>query len=138
VKVVQEEITVQAHGQGFVEITDEAARFVAQSGIQAGLLHLFVRHTSCSLMIQENADPSVLVDVRDFFARIAPEGRHYAHASEGPDDMPAHLRTMLTGVGLSVPIVRGQLGLGTWQGIFLCEHRRIARQRRILLTAIGE
>jgi secondary thiamine-phosphate synthase enzyme len=102
-----------------------------------GLLTLFCRHTSASLLIQENAAPAVKTDLLDWLERIAPEDARYAHDDEGPDDMPAHIRTMLTGVNLSVPVVGGRLGLGTWQGIYLAEHRRAAHRREVVLHVIG-
>ncbi len=110
-----------------------------QCAVEAGLLTLFCRHTSASLIIQENAAPDVRSDLETYFERIAPEDpRRYAHDDEGPDDMPAHIRTALTGVQLSIPLIGGRLALGTWQGIYLFEHRRSGRRREIAIHLIGE
>lgn len=125
--------------RGLREFTEEVRAWVGQAGIRTGLLTVFCRHTSASLLIQENAAPEVRSDLEAFFERLAPEepGR-YAHDDEGPDDMPAHLRTALTQVQLSIPVMEGRLGLGTWQGIYLFEHRRRAHEREIVLHLIGE
>ena len=131
-------LQVATRGQGLVEITSEVAGWTAAQGIGTGLLTVFCRHTSASLLIQENADPAVRTDLEQFFASIAPEGDHYVHDDEGPDDMPAHLRTALTQVQLSVPVLDGRLALGTWQGIYLFEHRRAAHRRELALHLIGE
>jgi secondary thiamine-phosphate synthase enzyme len=131
-------IIVETHGQGLIEFTDRVTRFVRDSGIGTGLLTLFVRHTSCSLLVQENAAPAARRDVERYFARIAPESRDYEHDDEGPDDMPAHLRAALTAVSLSIPVVGSQPVLGTWQGIYLFEHRHIAHRRQIAAHLIGE
>lgn len=131
-------ITVETGGVGFTELTDAVARWVAQQGIAIGLLTLFCRHTSASLFIQENADPDVRRDLLTYFARIAPEADDYVHDAEGPDDMPAHIRTALTGVSLSIPVADGRMVLGTWQGIYLFEHRRARHRREIALHLIGE
>jgi secondary thiamine-phosphate synthase enzyme len=132
-------ITIETRGRGLVEITRDVTRFVAGAAIDAGLATLFCRHTSASLLIQENADPDVRADLEAFFAEIAPEapGR-YVHDSEGPDDMPAHIRAALTAVSLSIPIAAGRLALGTWQGIYLFEHRRAPHRREVVVQAIGE
>jgi secondary thiamine-phosphate synthase enzyme len=131
-------IEVSTEGQGLYEVTREVARWVAAQDMREGLLTLFCRHTSASLLIQENAAPEVKDDLVAFFARIAPESRTaYAHDDEGPDDMPAHLRTALTQVSLSIPLADGRLVLGTWQGLYLFEHRRIAHRRTIALHLIG-
>lgn len=119
------------------DITGEVARWVAAQDMREGLLTLFCRHTSASLAIQENAAPEVKRDVVAWLDRLAPEGAHYAHDDEGPDDMPAHLKSILTGVSLSVPLVGGGLALGTWQGVYLVEHRRAAHRRNIVLHLIG-
>ena len=125
--------------QGLSEITDAVAEWVDRQGIAEGLLTLFCRHTSASLLIQENAAPEVRSDLEAFFARIAPEDpNRYAHNDEGPDDMPAHLRVALTQVQLSIPIIDGRLALGTWQGIYLFEHRRRPHRRSIAAHIIGE
>ncbi len=133
------EIEVASERQGLAEITGEVTRWVAAQGMGEGLLTLFCRHTSASLLIQENAALEARRDLEAYFARIAPEAPGaYAHGDEGPDDMPAHLRTALTQVQLSIPLARGRLVLGTWQGIYLFEHRRAPHRRRIALHLIGE
>jgi secondary thiamine-phosphate synthase enzyme len=121
------------------EITGEVAEWLGECGVESGLLTLFCRHTSASLLIQENADPNVRRDLEAYFERIAPEepGR-YAHDDEGPDDMPSHLRTALTQTQLSIPVTGSRMALGTWQGIYLFEHRRIPHAREIALHLIGE
>jgi secondary thiamine-phosphate synthase enzyme len=131
-------LPIRAQRQGLHEFTDQAREFVAHSGIRGGLLTLFCRHTSASLVIQENAAPAARRDLETYFARIAPEGAHYEHDDEGPDDMPAHLRSALTATHLSIPVHAGRLQLGTWQGIFLFEHRRNTPEREIALHLIGE
>src|SRR4051812_41946894 len=123
---------------GLTEFTDAASEFVAESGIRDGLLTLFCRHTSASLLIQENAAPAARRDLERHFARLAPESGDYEHDDEGPDDMPAHLRSALTATQLSIPIAGGQPLLGTWQGIFLFEHRDNTPERTIALHLIGE
>jgi len=137
-KQAQETITVSTRGQGLYEVTKALAGWVESQDIDAGLLTVFCRHTSASLTIQENADPDVLRDLEHFFANIAPEDPSlYRHRSEGPDDMPAHIKSALTSVQLSVPVSGGALGLGTWQGIYLFEHRRADHQRRLILHLAG-
>jgi secondary thiamine-phosphate synthase enzyme len=131
-------IPIRAERPGLFEITDKVRSFVADTGIQEGLLTLFCRHTSASLLIQENAAPAARRDLERFFAAIAPEGGSYEHDDEGSDDMPAHLRSALTATQLSIPIQDGHLLLGTWQGIFLFEHRRGASTREIALHLVGE
>ena len=132
-------ITVEAPARGLVEFTSQVRGFVNEQQIQTGLLTIFCRHTSASLLIQENADPSVRRDIERYFATLAPEdASRYEHDAEGPDDMPAHLRTALTQVQLSVPVERGRMVLGTWQGLYLFEHRREAPQRDIVLHLVGE
>lgn len=130
-------ITISTAGQGMVEITCEIVGWAAAQGMDEGLLTLFCRHTSASLAIQENAAPAARGDIERYFARIAPESRDYAHDDEGPDDMPAHLRSMLTDVSLSIPLLGGRLALGTWQGIYLFEHRRRPHRRELALHLIG-
>jgi secondary thiamine-phosphate synthase enzyme len=126
-------------GQGFYPITPALARFVAEQRIETGLLTVFCRHTSASLIVQENADPSVLRDLQKFLERLAPEDRSlYEHDSEGADDMPAHLRVALTQTQLALPVIGGGLALGTWQGVFLIEHRRRPHRREAALHLIGE
>jgi len=132
------QIEVPTSGQGLVDITRAVTAWVAQQAINEGLLTLFCRHTSCSLLIQENAAPAARADLERFFARIAPEGAGYAHDDEGPDDMPAHIRAALTQVQLSIPLAAGRLVLGTWQGIYLFEHRRAPHRRSLALHLIGE
>lgn len=124
--------------QGLVEITGEIAHWVEGTGIGTGLLTLLCRHTSASLCIQENAAPAARRDLERWLARVAPEGGGYEHDDEGPDDMPAHLRSVLTGLNLSIPVEGGRMTLGTWQGIYLCEHRRSLHRREIALHLIGE
>ena len=130
-------LSIATPGRALVEVTREIARWVAEQGMDEGLLTLFCRHTSASLLIQENAAPAVKTDLLDWLARIAPEDAQYEHDDEGPDDMPAHIRTMLTGVQLTIPLIHGRLALGTWQGIYLAEHRRRPHRREIALHLIG-
>ena len=125
-------------GKGLTEITGPVSEWVAGAGMATGLLTLFCRHTSASLLVQENADPDVRTDLEAFFERIAPEGGRYVHDSEGADDMPAHIRAALTSVQLSIPLAGGRLALGTWQGIYLFEHRRSPHRREVALHLIGE
>lgn len=133
------QISVVTRGKGLGEITDSVRTWVASQGMTSGLLTLFCRHTSASLLIQENADPDVRTDLETFFARIAPEGRGlYVHDTEGPDDMPAHIRAALTQTQLSIPLDHGQLTLGTWQGIYVFEHRSTPHRREIVLQLMGE
>jgi secondary thiamine-phosphate synthase enzyme len=128
---------VETRGAGFTEITATAKHFVAQSGAAEGALLLFVRHTSCSLTIQENADPDVQRDLLTALGDLAPRDGGWVHDTEGPDDMPAHVKTMLTGVSLHVPVQGGALALGTWQGIYLIEHRDRPHRREIVLQFVG-
>ena len=132
------ELTVETRTQGLHEITDRVTDWVAQSGIATGLLTLFLRHTSASLLIQENAAPAARRDLERYFAKIAPERDDYEHDDEGPDDMPAHLRAALTATSLSIPVAKGRPVLGTWQGVYLFEHRRRPHRRRVALHLIGE
>jgi secondary thiamine-phosphate synthase enzyme len=131
-------LSIRAGCRGLHEFTESVRDFVARAGIREGLLTLFCRHTSASLLIQENAAPAVRRDFETYFERIAPEGGGYEHDDEGPDDMPAHLRTALTATQLSIPVHAGKPALGTWQGIFLFEHRRNTPERHIVLHLIGE
>jgi secondary thiamine-phosphate synthase enzyme len=132
-------LRIRSSGRGLFEITRDVRAWVAAQNMQTGLLTLFCRHTSASLLIQENAAPEVRSDLVAFFERIAPEDpTRYAHDDEGPDDMPAHLRTALTQVQLSIPLIDGELALGTWQGIYLFEHRWRAHERSIVLHLMGE
>ena len=131
-------ITVATAGKGLYEITGEAERFVSASGIGAGLLTLFCRHTSAGLLITENAAGAVRRDLFAWLERVVPEGAGYEHDDEGPDDMPAHIRTMLTGVSLAVPVTGARISLGTWQGVFLAEHRRAPHRREVTAHLVGE
>jgi secondary thiamine-phosphate synthase enzyme len=130
-------LTIETPGPGFAEITAEVARFVAESGIRDGLLTAFCRHTSASLAIQENADPGVRTDLIAALDRLAPRNAGYVHDAEGPDDMPAHIRTLLTGTSVAIPVLRGELDLGTWQGLYLIEHRDRPHRREIVLQVCG-
>jgi len=133
------ELTRVTRGKGLYELTDDVLRWVAQTGIETGLLTLHVRHTSASLLIQENADPEVQRDLERFFRRLVPQGDPlFRHTSEGPDDMPAHVRSALTATSLSLPVSGGRPALGTWQGIYLYEHRDATQRRRISAHLIGE
>jgi secondary thiamine-phosphate synthase enzyme len=132
-------LQISSPGRGLVEITQDVLEWLEPRGLQAGLLTLFCRHTSAGLLIQENAASDVRADLETFFERLAPEeAGGYRHEDEGPDDMPAHIRAALTGAHLAVPILRGRLALGAWQGIYLFEHRRAPRRREIALHLIGE
>jgi secondary thiamine-phosphate synthase enzyme len=132
-------LQIQTPGRGFTEITREVQRWVGSGDIVDGLLTIFVRHTSASLLIQENADPQVTRDLEQFFARLVPDGdRLFEHRAEGPDDMPAHVRTALTQTHLSIPLIGAKLALGTWQGIYLFEHRVRSYRREVVLHLIGE
>jgi secondary thiamine-phosphate synthase enzyme len=130
-------LLLKTDGPGFTEITAEVARWAAETGIQDGLLTAFCRHTSASLAIQENADPDVRTDLMTALGRLAPRNAGYVHETEGPDDMPAHIRTMLTGASVAVPVINGGLELGTWQGIYLIEHRDRPHRREVVLHLIG-
>lgn len=133
------QIFIDTRGAGLVDITSEVAAWVGAQGIGDGLLTIFCRHTSASLLINENAAPAVRRDIQAYFAAIAPEdSRRYEHDDEGPDDMPGHLRTALTDVSLSIPVIGGAMALGTWQGIYLFEHRTDPHRRTIVLHLIGE
>jgi len=131
-------LEITTRGQGLYEFTSEVEAWLRNQQMQTGLLTVFCRHTSASLLIQENADPSVRRDLKSYFSRIAPENGPYEHTDEGPDDMPAHLKTALTQVQLSIPMANGRLVLGTWQGIYLFEHRTHPHRRQIVLHLIGE
>jgi secondary thiamine-phosphate synthase enzyme len=132
-------LTLNTRGRGLIEFTAEVRRFVVDTGIREGLLTVFCRHTSASLVIQENADPDVRADLDAFFARLAPDGdSRHRHDTEGPDDMPAHIRAALTQTSIAIPVGQGKLALGTWQGLYLWEHRTSAHQREVLLHLIGE
>ncbi len=138
-QLAQSIIEIQTRGQGLVEFTREAEAFVARSGIATGLLTVFVRHTSCSLLVQENADPDVQTDLKTFFRRLVPEGMDWVvHRTEGPDDMPAHIKSALTQTSIGIPVGKGELLLGTWQGIYLFEHRARPHRRQVVLHIAGE
>jgi secondary thiamine-phosphate synthase enzyme len=130
-------LVVTAPRQGLHLITDKVVTWVAEQGMKEGLLTLLIRHTSASLLIQENAAPAARRDLERWLAKIAPEGRDYEHDDEGPDDMPAHLRSALTPTTLSIPVLQGRMRLGTWQGLYLCEHRQHPSPREIALHLIG-
>jgi secondary thiamine-phosphate synthase enzyme len=130
-------LVVETDGQGFTDITEALSRWVFGTGILNGLLTIFCRHTSASLLIQENADPDVRRDLLTALDRLAPREAGYVHSTEGSDDMPAHIRTMLSGVSLSIPVVEGQMVLGTWQGIYLAEHRDRPHTRDLIVHLIG-
>jgi secondary thiamine-phosphate synthase enzyme len=130
-------LRVATRGKGLTDITPEVAGWLASIGAEEGLVTVFVCHTSASLTIQENADPNVRRDLMAVLETLAPEGDHYAHEEEGPDDMPSHIKSMLTEVSLSIPVMRGRMTLGTWQGIYLIEHREAPHQRTIALSFLG-
>ncbi|HEY5602235.1 MAG TPA: secondary thiamine-phosphate synthase enzyme YjbQ [Gammaproteobacteria bacterium] len=137
--VFQKQILVTTPGRGTLEITRDVNAIVKESLLQTGLCHVFVHHTSASLILCENADPVVRHDLETFMRKLVPDGDSmFQHTDEGPDDMPAHVRTVLTQSGLSIPVVQGRCALGTWQGIYLWEHRASGHQRRITLTLYGE
>lgn len=131
-------LTFKTAGQGLHEVTDEVAGWVADTGISRGLLTLFCQHTSAGLLITENASPAVPRDLVRWFGAAAPEGDGYEHSDEGPDDMPAHIRTMITGNSLTVPVAEGRMLLGTWQGVFIAEHRRAPHRRNVAAHLIGD
>ena len=135
--IISSLLTVQTKGHGFTDLTAEAAKFIDEVRAHDGALTLFIRHTSASLTIQENADPSVLVDLTTALSRLAPENAGWTHDTEGPDDMPAHVKTMLTGASLQVPVLNGRLALGTWQAIYLIEHRKRPHRREVVLQFVG-
>jgi secondary thiamine-phosphate synthase enzyme len=130
-------LTIETDGEGFFEFTRDAARFIADAGGKDGVLLMFLRHTSASLVIQENADPDVQRDLVAALERLAPADAGWVHDAEGPDDMPAHVKAMLAGVALHVPVADGALALGTWQGLYLAEHRERPHRREVLLQFIG-
>jgi len=131
-------LTVQTSGAGFVDVTRDVAKFLAEIGAREGALTVFIRHTSASLTIQENADPSVLVDLMTILDRLAPQDFGWTHDTEGPDDMPAHVRTMLTATSLHVPVMGGRMALGTWQAIYLIEHRARPHARDVVVQFVGK
>jgi secondary thiamine-phosphate synthase enzyme len=135
--IVSSLLTVQTSGSGFVDLSAEIAKFVRDAGAREGAVTLFIRHTSASLTIQENADPTVLHDLATALDRLAPENAGWRHDTEGPDDMPAHIKTMLTATSLQIPVLQGELALGTWQAVYLIEHRRRPHRREIVLQFAG-
>jgi len=136
--VVRDSIRIQTRGRSFESLTERVAEIVRRAGISEGLCNVFVQHTSASLLISENADPAVQRDLERFMQKIAPDGSaEYEHDAEGPDDMPAHIRSVLTASSLSVPVNGGRLDLGTWQGIYLWEHRHARHSREIIVTVVG-
>ena len=131
-------LTVETAGKGLVPVTKPVAAWVEQAGLATGLLSVFIRHTSASLLIQENADPTVRADLEAFFSWLVPENVGYRHDTEGPDDMPAHIRSALTQTHLSIPVSGGRMALGTWQGIYVWEHRTAPHRREVVLHLLGE
>ncbi len=137
-KMHQETVGIASRGRGLIDVSDEVRRVVRAAGVRTGLCVVYCRHTSCSLVIQENADPSARRDLEAWFERLAPEGDpQYTHTAEGPDDMPSHLRSAVTSTSESVPVVDGDLALGTWQGIFLAEHRARPHRRTLVVHVMG-
>jgi secondary thiamine-phosphate synthase enzyme len=130
-------LTVETRGKGFTEITRELSRWLDSIGAGSGLLTVFICHTSASLVIQENADPNVRLDLLDALEALAPENRAYAHQEEGADDMPSHIKSMLTAVSLSIPVMGGSMVLGTWQGVYVVKHRAAPHRRNLALNFIG-
>lgn len=132
-------LTVPTRGKGLYPFTRQVEDWLGKQGVANGLLTAFIQHTSCSLLIQENADPDVTLDLRDFFERLVPEeNEHFRHTTEGPDDMTSHIRSALTQPSLTLPVISGGMALGTWQGLYVFEHRSRPHQRRIVLQVIGE
>jgi secondary thiamine-phosphate synthase enzyme len=138
VSVHQEEIQISSRARALLKVTAEVAQVVRRSGIQTGLCTVFIQHTSASLVIQENADPAVTRDLERWISDLAPETRNWEHDDEGPDDMPAHAKCAITNSSLTIPVGSGQLTLGTWQGIYLWEHRSVTHQRRLVIHIAGE
>jgi secondary thiamine-phosphate synthase enzyme len=136
--IVSSLLTIQTSGAGFTDLTAEISKFVAEAGAREGAVTLFIRHTSASLTIQENADPTVLGDLTTALGRLAPENAGWRHDTEGPDDMPAHIKTLLTATSLQIPVLNGELALGTWQAIYLIEHRARPHRREIVLQFAGK
>ena len=138
-KIINLDLTLNTKPKSLIDITFDVSQHVQNSKILNGLCSLYIKHTSASLIIQENADPAVLKDIESFFSRIAPEDESlYEHNSEGPDDMPAHIRSLLTNTSLSIPIINSKLVLGTWQGIYLYEHRNCGYARKVIVNIMGE
>jgi secondary thiamine-phosphate synthase enzyme len=138
-RIHHDQLEVRTHGKGLYEITDEVQSKIDSSGVQTGTVTVFVQHTSCSVVIMENADPTARRDLEEFFERLVPEHADYfTHDAEGRDDMPSHIRMVLTRSSETVPIFDGKMQLGTWQGIFVFEHRRAAHRRNVLITMVGQ
>jgi secondary thiamine-phosphate synthase enzyme len=136
---INHKISVKTNGRRLYDMTPQVMQWAANSGMQTGMLNLYIQHTSASILINENYDPDVLVDMESFFARLVPDGDPlFIHTAEGVDDMPAHVRSALTQTSISIPVLNGKLALGTWQGIFLYEHRLASHTRQVLLHLIGE
>jgi len=135
--IVSSLLSVETGGRGFIDITGEVEKFLHEAGAREGTASLFIRHTSASLTIQENADPSVLQDLTTALSRLAPEYAGWVHDTEGPDDMPAHIKTMLTAISLQIPVLNGKMALGTWQGIYVAEHRARPHRREVVLQFTG-
>lgn len=135
--IVTSQLAVQTRGKGFVDLTGEIRKFLVEANAKEGAVTLFIRHTSASLTIQENADPSVLVDLQAALSQLAPENAGWTHDTEGPDDMPGHVKTMLTSVSLQIPVVNGEMVLGTWQAIYLIEHRARPHRREVVAQFVG-
>lgn len=136
-KTTQTQLRIRTRGKGFVDVTEALQRVVGESGMQQGVCNVFVRHTSASLTIQENADPAVLRDLERWMSDLAPESRRWEHADEGPDDMPAHARSVLTRTSETIPISAGRLALGTWQAVYVWEHRARPHERTLVVTLLG-
>jgi secondary thiamine-phosphate synthase enzyme len=137
--IIQKQLTIPTTGRGSYEISDRIQRAVHDSGVRTGMCHVFIRHTSASLMLCENADPAVRRDLETFMARQVPDGDPmFSHTAEGPDDMPAHVRSILTQSDLNLPVADGRCALGTWQGVYVWEHRHSGHERRVILTISGE
>ncbi|HZS56068.1 MAG TPA: secondary thiamine-phosphate synthase enzyme YjbQ [Bryobacteraceae bacterium] len=138
-QILHTTIIAGTHGKGLYPLTHVIEGWIRKQNLSNGLLTVFIQHTSCSLVIQENADPDVRLDLRDFFERLVPEDdEHFRHTAEGPDDMTSHIRSTLTQTSLSIPLISGRLALGTWQGLYIFEHRAHAHQRHVVLQLIGE
>jgi secondary thiamine-phosphate synthase enzyme len=136
--IVSSLLTVQTSGRGFLDLTADIAKFINDAGAVEGQVTVFIRHTSASLTIQENADPTVLADLTAALDHLAPEDARWSHDTEGPDDMPAHVKTMLTATALQIPVIKSKLMLGTWQAIYLIEHRRRAHAREVVVQFVGK
>ncbi len=138
-RIEQDIFSIRTNGPGLYEFTTQVAGFVKDKNVERGILNLFCRHTSCSLLVQENADPDVQVDLKEFFARLVPQGMDWiTHTMEGPDDMPAHIKAAMMPVSLSIPVLEGLVGFGTWQGVYLFEHRVQRHDRQVIAHLTGE